>query len=228
MLPVVLLPGLLTDARLWAHQRAALSRLTAVIVPDLTKAVSIEALARQVLEISPPRFALAGLSLGGYVAMEMVRQAPERVDRLALLNTTAHPDLPEQTQLRKEFIALAREGGLSQVVPALMPGLVCPEHLTEIAKLAWEMANAVGLEGFIHQQTAAMNRPDARAGLSRITCPTLILCGRDDAMIPLEWSEEMASLIKPSRLVIIDQCGHLASLEQPQAVTAMLTYWLIL
>ncbi|MEW5726648.1 MAG: alpha/beta fold hydrolase [Pseudomonadota bacterium] len=225
---LVLLPGLLNDARLWSHQKASLSALVDVMVADLTQDDTIAAMARRVLDTAPARFALAGLSMGGYVAMEILRQAPERVTRLALLDTTARPDTAEQTQRRKDAIALATSGGFDKIMPGMLPLLVQPDHmaLERVGGLAKDMARAVGAEAFVRQQTAIMHRPDSRPGLNRVSCPTLVLCGRDDGLTPPDRHEEMADLIPDSRLVMVEQCGHLSAIEQPQAVSAVLSYWL--
>lgn len=228
MTHVVLLPGLLNDARLWAHQKAALAELADVTVGDLTRDEGLAAMAERVLAAAPARFALAGLSMGGYVALEIMRRAPERVERLALLDTTARPDTPEQTQRRKDAIAVARAGSFDKIMPTMLPNLVHPDHmaLDRVGGLAKDMAKAVGPDAFIRQQTTIMNRPDSRPGLNRIACPTAVVVGRDDALTPLDRAEEMAQLIPAARLVVIEDCGHLSAIEQPQAVSAVLRYWL--
>lgn len=225
---LVLLPGLLNDHRLWAHQRVALADLAAITVPDLTRDDSIAALADRVLSEAPPRFALAGLSMGGYVAMEIMRRAPERVERLALVDTTARPDTPEQTQRRRDALAVAQAGGFDKIMPTMLPVLVHPDNLgrDEVAGVAKDMARAVGREAFARQQNAIMNRPDSRPGLPAIACPTLVLVGREDGATPVDRAEEMAGLIPGARLVVIEQCGHLSALEQPEAVSAALRAWL--
>jgi pimeloyl-ACP methyl ester carboxylesterase len=225
---LILLPGLLNDARLWSHQKAALSGLAEVRISDLTQDDSMAGLAKRVLADAPQRFALAGLSMGGYVAMEILRQAPERVERLALFDTTARPDTPEQTQRRLDAIALAKAGGFERIMPGMLPLLVHPDHLAleRVGGLAKDMALAVGAEAFVRQQTAIMHRPDSRPALNRINCPTLVACGRDDGLTSLDRHEEMAELIPGGTLVVIEQCGHLSAIEQPQAVSALLSYWL--
>lgn len=225
---LILLPGLLNDERLWAHQRAALAALATVTIGDLTQDDTLAAMAQRVLAAAPPRFALAGLSMGGYVAQEIMRRAPLRVERLALLDTSARPDTAEQTQRRIDAIEIARAGGFDKIMPTMLPNLVHPDHmaLERVGGLAKDMAKAVGPEAFIRQQTAIMHRPDSRPGLNRIGCPTLVMVGRDDALTPLDRAEEMAGLIPSAGLVVIEQCGHLSAIEQPQAVSAVLRYWL--
>lgn len=228
MIDLVLLPGLLNDARLWAHQAAALADVAGVAVADLTRDNSLAAMAERVLASAPRHFALAGLSMGGYVAMEIVRRAPGRVERLALLDTTARPDSPEQTQRRLDAIRLAEGGGFDKVMPTMLPNLLHPAHLSveSIAGLAKAMAKSVGADAFIRQQTAIMGRPDSRRDLPDISCPAMVLCGRQDTLTPLDRHQEMADLIPGATLAVIEDCGHLSAIEQPEAVSAALRAWL--
>jgi len=170
--PLVLLPGLLNTPALWAAQVDALSDIADPQVADLTRDESIDALADRVLAEAPPRFALAGLSMGGYVALAVALRAPDRVERLALLDTNARADRPEQSERRRELIGWARDGRFAEVAPALLPMLVTPEHAKDeaIAQTVFGMADGVGPEGFIRQQTAIMGRPDRRESLAAITC----------------------------------------------------------
>ncbi|WP_041041003.1 alpha/beta fold hydrolase [Paramagnetospirillum magnetotacticum] len=225
---LVLLPGLLNDHRLWSGQVGALAGRAEVMVGDLTQDDSLGAMAQRVLAAAPARFALAGLSMGGYVAMEIMRQAPERVERLALLDTTAWPDLPEQTQRRKDAVELARSGGFDKIMPTMLPLLFHPDHLAEaaITGLAKDMARMVGAEAFARQQAAIMARPDSRGSLSAIACPTLVLCGAEDGLTPPDRHDEMAALIAGAKRVTIPLCGHLSPLEQPDAVSDALRAWL--
>jgi pimeloyl-ACP methyl ester carboxylesterase len=226
--PLVLLPGLLNDAALWAAQVRDLADIADPVVADLTRDDSIAALAARVLAEAPPRFALAGLSMGGYVALAVALAAPERVERLALLDTNARADRPEQSERRRELIGWARDGRFGEVMPALLPMLVTPAHAEDaaIAGAVRDMAARVGPEGFIRQQTAIMGRPDRRAALAGIACPTLVLCGRDDALTPPEMHEEMRDGLPGARMEVIPDCGHLSPLEQPAAVSAALRTWL--
>lgn len=225
---LVLLPGLLNDHRLWAAQVEALAPLTQCQVADLTQDDSLAAMAERVLAAAPPRFALAGLSMGGYVALEILRRAPERVERLALVDTTARPDTPEQSQRRKDAVALARAGGFDKIMPTMLPLLVHPDHLAleRVGGVAKDMARAVGAEAFARQQNAIMHRPDARPGLPRVACPALVVVGADDTVTPLERAEEMADLIPNARLEVVEKSGHLSPLEQPDAVSALMAAWL--
>jgi pimeloyl-ACP methyl ester carboxylesterase len=226
--PLVLLPGLLCDRALWEDQILHLGRLGPVIVPDLTGQDSVAGLAASVLAMAPPRFALAGLSMGGYVSFEILRQAPERVARLALVDTFARPDSPEQHERRLALMELAKKGKFKGVTPRLLPLLVHPDHLNDpkISATIQEMAERVGREAFLRQQRAILDRPDSRPDLARIAVPTIIIIGREDALAPLDRSEEMAALIPDAKLAIIEHCGHLATLEQPAATTALMRLWL--
>ena len=225
---LVLLPGLLCDARLWAAQSEGLSDVADVVVADMTRDDSMAGMAQRTLDAAPARFALAGLSMGGYVALEIMRRAPERVTRLALLDTGPRADTPEQTTRRKDLIALAERGEFKAISPRLLPLFVHPDRLEDAALVAdiGAMADAVGKDAFLRQQKAIMGRPDSRPGLPEIGCDTLIVCGREDVLTPLELSEEMAALIPGAALVVIDDCGHLSTMERPRAVNAAMRAWL--
>jgi len=226
--PLLLLPGLLCDRALWQSQIHDLNDVADCRVPDLGGHDSMAALAAAVLAQAPPRFAVAGLSMGGYVALEILRQAPERVMRLALLDTSARADTPEQRQRREDLMALARQGRFKGVTPRLLPLLLHPERLADQALVdtVMGMAERVGAEAFLRQQTAIMGRSDSRELLPGIRCPSLVLCGRQDALTPLERSLEMADAIPGARLSVLEQCGHLSSLEHPTRVSAALRAWL--
>jgi pimeloyl-ACP methyl ester carboxylesterase len=227
-MPLLLLPGLLCDRRLWEAQVAALGDIAECHVPDLTRDDSIAAMADRTLASAPERFALAGLSMGGYVAQEIVRQAPERVTRLALLDTSARADTPEQTNRRRDLIALSERGRFHGVTAQLLPLLVHPDRVQESAlvDIVIAMAAAIDADGFRRQETAILNRRDGRADLGRIRVPTLVLCGRDDALTPPPMSREMAALIPRAQLRLIDRCGHLTTLERPAEVNAAMREWL--
>lgn len=226
--PLVLLPGLLNDGRLFEHQTEALADIAEPSVSDLTGADSIVDLARQVLANAPAeRFALAGLSMGGYVAFEIVRRAPGRVLGLALLDTTARPDTPESTENRHRLIKLSA-ADFRAVIKGLVPRLLHPLHQNDSAMTdtIYTMADSVGRPAFVRQQTAIMHRTDSRPHLAQIRCPTLVLCGREDAITPVDIHTEMAHAIPVAKLVVIETCGHLSALEQPAQVTAALRGWL--
>ena len=225
---IILLPGLLCDHRLWAGQLPALEARGDVLVPDLGRADTIGGLAEQVLARASDRFALAGLSMGGYVAFEILRRAPGRVARLALLDTQARADTEEGKTRRRGLMALAEKGEFKGVTPRLLPLFLGREALKDpgITGTVQAMAESTGKDAFLRQQTAIMGRADSRADLPRITCPTLILAGRDDQITPPELQLEMTVAIPDARLVLLPRCGHLAPLERPTAVTRELLGWL--
>jgi len=225
---LVFLPGLLCDAALWRHQTDALADVGDCRVIDMTRDDDMAAMAARVLSEAPDRFSLCGLSMGGYCALEVMRQAPDRIDRLALLDTSARLDAPEQTARRHAFIDMVEKGDFEAMTEELVPNFVHPDHWADehIAALIRGSARAVGKEAFLRQQRAIMSRPDSRPGLGTIDCPTLVLCGRQDALTPLECHEEMAAAIPGSELVVIEDCGHLAPMEKPEETTAALRRWL--
>ena len=224
-LPIVLVPGLNCSARLYAEQIPALWRFGPVTVADHTRDDSIAAIARRILAAAPPRFALAGLSMGGYIALEIMRQAPQRVARLALLDTGPRPETPEQTQGRRHRIELAKAGRFAEVADAQFPLLVHRARHGDAAlkNLVRTMAEETGADAFLRQQQAIMGRPDSRPTLAAIKCPTLILVGDGDELTPPSLSQEMAAGISGARLVVVPDCGHLSTLERPEAVNA--TRW---
>jgi pimeloyl-ACP methyl ester carboxylesterase len=227
-LPVLLVPGLGCTARLYTEQMPALWTFGPVTVADHRHAESVDMIARQILADAPPRFALAGLSMGGYIAFAIMRTAPERVAKLALLDTGARSDTPEAAEKRKASIALARAGKLAEINEALWPVLVHKDRQGDVAlkKIAGDMTLMAGAAAFARQQTAILTRPDSRPGLPAIACPTLVLVGDGDQLTPPHLSEEMAGLIPGSTLVVVPQCGHLSTLERPEAVTQALAAWM--
>lgn len=226
--PVILLPGLLCDAALWQFQLTALQEFAIPSVADLSGADSIAALAEGVLATAPPRFALAGLSMGGYVAFEIWRQAPGRVTRLALLDTSARPDTDEMRVRRHDLIQLAQLGRFKGVTPRLLPLLLHPDQLHgPLAAIVTGMAERVGQAAFIRQETAILDRIDSRPTLATITVPSLVLCGDGDQLTPPARAEEIAAGIAGSELVIVPGSGHLSTLERPEAVNRALIDWLI-
>jgi pimeloyl-ACP methyl ester carboxylesterase len=227
-LPTVLIPGLGTDSRLYENQIAALWQFGPVMVANQTRRESMAAIAQDILSHAPPRFALAGLSMGGYVALEIIRQAPERVLKLALLDTTARADTAEQTDRRKMQIEMVKAGRFTEIPGLLFPLLVHP-HRREDASLRAivdEMFFAIGPEAHIRQQTAIMGRADMRGALSSIRCPALIVVGDGDQLTPPALAKEISDGIGGATLVTVPECGHLSTLEQPDIVTRALVEWL--
>jgi pimeloyl-ACP methyl ester carboxylesterase len=227
-LPIVLVPGLLATARLYAEQIPELWRFGPVTVAMHTRDDSISAIARRILSAAPPKFALAGLSMGGYIAFEVMRQAPARVARLALLDTSARPDAPEQTEQRRAQIELARRGRLAEVSEVLFPRLVHAARRDDeiLRRTVRLMTEEVGPDAFVRQQTAIMGRGDSRPGLAAIRCPTLVIVGDGDQLTPPERAAEISDGIPGAQLVTVPGSGHLSTLEQPRAVTQALTTFL--
>jgi pimeloyl-ACP methyl ester carboxylesterase len=227
-LPTVLVPGLNCSARLYADQIPALWRFGPVVAADHTRDDSIAAIAGRILAAAPPRFALAGLSMGGYIAFEIVRQARERVVKLALLDTAAGPETPQQTQARLPRIELAKAGRFAEVEAAMFPLLVHRDRHGDAAlkNLVRTMADETGAEVFLRQTQAIMARADSRPTLATITCPTLVLVGDGDVLTPPERAQEMAAGIRGARLVVVPECGHVSTLERPQAVNKALVEWM--
>jgi pimeloyl-ACP methyl ester carboxylesterase len=228
MLPIVLVPGLASSVRIFSEQLPELWRRGPVTVAQPTRGETIAAMAEQILSAAPPSFALAGHSMGGYVALEVVRQAPERVARLALLSTSARPEASEVTERRERLIALAESGRFGEVPDVLFPLLVHESRRDDrkLLELTRAMADDVGAEAFVRQQRAIIARADSRPLLETIACPTLVVHGADDAVIPVENGEELASAIPGARLVRFEACGHVVTAERAREMTESLVEWL--
>ena len=227
-LPIVLVAGLNCSARLYAPQLTPLWQFGPVTVADHRRDDSMAAIARRILAASPPRFALAGLSMGGYIAFEIMRQAPGRVARLALLDTGARAEVPERTAVRKPLMDLARSGRFAEITDSQYPTLVHKSRHGDAALKAEvrAMNEETGPEAYLRQQQAIITRPDSRPGLGAIACPTLVLVGDADEATPPELAREMAAGIPGAKLVVVPECGHLSTLERPEAVNAALVAWL--
>ncbi|RZN32163.1 alpha/beta hydrolase [Bradyrhizobium sp. Leo121] len=227
-MPILLVPGLVSSPRIFVPVVPALWRLGPVTVANHIRDDHMGAIARRILAEAPPRFALAGHSMGGYIAFEIMRQAPARVAKLALINTQARPDTPEASERRRGMMARAKSGDFRSVLDELFPGFVHPSRREDasLRQLVHDMGNDVGVEGFIRQQTAVISRPDSRPTLAWIRCPTLVLTGDEDHTIPNSLSVEMANRIPGAKLVILPNCGHLPQPEQPEATANALVEWL--
>jgi pimeloyl-ACP methyl ester carboxylesterase len=225
---LVLLPGLLCDERLWRDQAAALSDVADVSIPDLSQDASMGAMAARVLASAPRRFALAGLSMGGYVALEIMRRAPERVTRLALIDTSARQDDAKRAAQRRMGLAMAERGRFVGVSAAVLRELVHESRLdTEVGREVMAMAERVGRDAFMRQVRAILDRPDSRPDLSGILVPTLVAVGDADVRTPPAYAEEMHAGIHGSTYHVFDTCGHLPPLEVPEETTAVLRRWLL-
>lgn len=227
--PLVLVPGLSCNAALYASQWPALADGRPILVADHARDETLSAIVQRLLAAAPPRFALCGLSMGGYVAFEVLRQAPERVTRLALLDTSARPATSETNLPREQMIALAEKGAFDNVTTLLWQKLVAPARLADepLRLLVRRMADEVGVDGFVRQQKAIMQRPDSRPVLAGLSIPVLVLVGAEDEITPVAEARDMAGLAGArARLAIVPGCGHLSTLEAPEAVTAELLRWL--
>ena len=227
--PLVLIPGLSCDASLYGPQWPALAPGRPILVAQHDRDESLKAMAERLLEAAPERFALCGLSMGGYAAFEVMRQAPQRVTRLALLDTSAKPATPETNAPREQMIALAQKGAFDNVTTLLWQKLVAPDRLADepLRLMVRAMAEKIGADGFVRQQRAIMGRPDSRPGLGAISVPTLVLVGEQDLITPPSEAQEIAEGVgSHARLVTIAGCGHLSTIEQPEAVTRELLAWL--
>lgn len=226
--PLLLLPGLLCDRPFWKKQLDGLYDVFACAVPQLDTQNTVAAMARDALALMEGVFSLAGHSMGGYVALEVMRQAPERVRRLALLSTQPRADTKEQAERRHAFIRQAERGGFLDVIADYPPLLFHEKRLSDEALVEdfHTMARRVGKEAFLCQQRAIMARPDSLATLKTISCPTLVLCGRQDLITPATNSELMADSIPGAQLAILEDCGHMTPVEEPAAVNDALRAWL--
>ncbi len=229
--PLVLLPGLACTEVLWRHQTKALADVADIVVGDLTLDDHVTDMARRILDLAPQRFALAGLSMGGYVAQEIMRQAGDRVERLALIDTSARSDDDKQRRRREGLLAQVKRSPADKfrgVTRRLLPLLIHADRLEDQAFVEpiQEMAKSIGRDAYIRQQTAILGRPDSRDDLGRIACPTLVMCGDSDELTPPEHSREIAEGIANARLVVIEDCGHLAAIERPDVVNAEMRAWL--
>ena len=227
-MPILLVPGLVSSPRIFAPVMPALWRFGPVTVANHIRDDNMGAIARRILAEAPPRFALAGHSMGGYIAFEIIRQAPERVAKLALINTQARPDTPEATSRRRGQMARAQAGEFHALLDELFPGFVHPSRRdsADLRQLIHDMGDDLGPEAFVRQQTAVIGRADSRPNLAWIKCPTLVLSGDEDNTIPNSLSVEMAEGIHGAKLTIIPHCGHMPQPEQPQATADALTGWL--
>ncbi|UWQ18961.1 alpha/beta fold hydrolase [Jannaschia sp. M317] len=227
MTPLLLLPGMMCDARLFAPQILTLSD-RAVMVAPITDFDTTEALAAEVLRVAPPRFALAGLSMGGIVAMEMLAQAPDRIAGLCLMDTNPKAEHPAVAAGRQPQIDKVLGGGLRGVMRDEMK----PNYLADgpnrgaILDTCMAMAETLGAEVFVRQSRALAGRTDRQDTLRGAVVPTLVLCGAEDSLCPLHRHELMRDLVPGSDLVVVDGAGHLPTLEQPDAVTDALRAWL--
>lgn len=226
--PLVFLPGMMCDARLFGPQIAALSPEYSIMVSPVTRGERIEEIASGLLDELPARFALAGLSMGGIVAMEVLRRAPDRVTRLALMDTNPLPETPQVAAAREPQIVKARAGRLQDVMrDEMKPHYLAPgPYRNEVLSLVMDMADALGPDVFVRQSRALQRRRDQQSTLRKCKVPALVLCGAHDARCPVKRHTFMAELIHGAELHVLDQAGHLPTLEAPDETTAALRAWM--
>ncbi|MDA7948622.1 MAG: alpha/beta hydrolase [Hyphomicrobiaceae bacterium] len=220
MVDAVFIPGLLCTEALFAPQTDALRDVLNIAIGEHGQDEALSDIAKRILDHAPDRFVCAGLSMGGYVGFEIMRQAPERVRALILMNTSARHDTPEKTEGRQAMIALAGTEGIDAVADAHLPAFMSERHLEreDLTSTVREMARATGVETYLRQQTAIMSRRDSRELLSEIGVPTLVIVGSEDTLTPPELAQEIAERIPAAELDVIEGCGHLSTIERPQAV----------
>lgn len=227
-LPLILLPGTLCDATLFKHQKAALSDLADCIDADHSSSDDLGEVAADILNSVEGNLAIMGLSYGGIIAFEIWRQAPERVKKLILLNTNYKKPSEKTRAIQQRFLGMSQLGAFRKITTDfLKDAMLHPKHATqpEMRELVLQMALNTGREKFFKQIKAQLNRPDSTPDLPKIQCPTLIMTGREDSVCTPELHREMADLIPNSTLEIIEECGHLSTLEQPQKVNEVIRQW---
>ena len=227
-LPIVFVPGLLCTGRIYEHQVQHLGQKHPVLLANHWSHASMAQIAKSILDVAPEKFALSGTSMGGYVAFEMVRQAPDRVAKLILLSTSAKPDTPERSEGRRKLVATVRQEGARTAVKALWPNLVHPARHEDHALLAVfnEMADELGVGAFARQIDAIIGREDSRPALQKIKVPTLVIAGAVDKLITPDNSQEIAHGIPGARLEMVEHCGHMGMIERPETYTRLLTDFL--
>jgi pimeloyl-ACP methyl ester carboxylesterase len=228
MTPTVLVPGMLCTPEIFASQITALWPYGSVTVASTLEGDTIAKMAAAILAAAPPRFALAGISMGGYIELEIMRQAPERVIKLALLDTEARPDTPAQTAQRRTLLAQVDTGNFETLLALAVPAIVHPVHQDDpvLRETNVRMGLAVGIERWARQVEAVISRIDYRPCLPAISVPTLVLVGDCDTFTPPDRAEEMVAGIPGARLVVVPECGHASTIEQPDAVNRALVEWI--
>ena len=226
MTQLILVPGLAGNESMWRAQLPALARWRPRVTDAHNRADTIAAMAQLLLREHAGPLVLCGTSMGGMVAMEAARQAPERVAGLALLGTDARPDSPQMSALREAAIVLFAQDRVREVIEPNVAMAFHPEHAAALAGSYLEFVLAAGGAQLVRQNRAVIARPDARPHLSQLRCPVLVMCGEDDLLTPPECSREIASLIPQARLVLVPRCGHMLTMERPDVVNATLAGWL--
>jgi pimeloyl-ACP methyl ester carboxylesterase len=224
-LPIVFVPGLLCTGRIYEHQVQHLGRKHPVLLANHWSHTSMADIAKSILDIAPEKFALAGTSMGGYVAFEIMRQAPDRVTKLMLLSTSAKPDTPERSEGRRKLVATVRQEGVRTAIKTMWPNLVHPARHEDLPLLTVfnDMADQLGADAFARQIDAIIGREDSRPTLPKINVPTLVFAGADDKLITPDNSKEIADGIPGARLEMVEHCGHMGMIERPETYTRLLT-----
>lgn len=227
-LPIVFIPGLMCTGRIYQHQAETLGQSRPVVLANHWSHDTMAGIAKNILDVAPERFALAGTSMGGYAALEILRQAPQRVAKLILMSTSAKPDAPERSADRRKQVDGARKYGLRAGTKALYPKLVHPARHEDAPLLSTfiEMAEQLGVDAFARQIEAIIGRADSRPTLDTIAVPTLVIAGKDDALITPDNSEEIAAGIKGARLELVEHCGHMGMIEKPETYTKLISDFL--
>jgi pimeloyl-ACP methyl ester carboxylesterase len=226
---LILLPGLASDATMWRDQLTALPPALRPHVTDVhARHDTIEAMAAALLAEHPGELLLCGASMGGIVAMEVLRQAPGRIRGAALLGTNARPETDDMRQLRENAIQLFEQGRAAEVIRANVTFAFHASRVRDasLTETYLDFVLAAGAGQLVRQNRAIMSRPDARQHLPQARCPVLVMCGDSDQLTPLECSREIAALIPGAELVVVPECGHMLTMEQPQVVNARLKQWL--
>jgi pimeloyl-ACP methyl ester carboxylesterase len=223
---LLLLPGLAADAAMWTAQLEGLAPWQPRVADAHMRADTIEAMASLLLADHPGELVLCGASMGGMVAMEATRQAPHRVRGLALLGTNARPEDDAMRKVREDAIVLFAAGRLREVIEPNIGFAFHPANAPALSTAYLDLVLRAGASQLIRQNRAVIARPDARVHLPALRCPLLVLCGEDDQLTPPDCSREIASLVPHAQLQLLPRCGHMLTMEQPEAVNAALVGWL--
>ena len=226
---LLVLPGHLCNSRLFAHTADALSDMARIQFADLYRASNVVEMARHALAPAPERFVLMANSMGGAVAFEVMRQAGQRVEALVLIGTTARPDTPLQNARRQQARELLERGEVAAVAQLYESAFFHPASTARdpaLISTLETMIREAGYDGIVAQQHAFSSRPDSRETLASIACPTLVVCGREDSITPLDLSEEIAAGITGAELEIVEQCGHVPPMEWPEQTSNLVRHWL--
>lgn len=226
--PLVLIPPMLCDARVFAPQINELSLEFPVMFAPTTGGERMEEIASQILGWAPPKFALAGMSMGGAVALEMLRRAPERITRIALISSSAQGETPQAASAREPLIVAARSGRFADVIHQEMDPawLAEGQDRVSITNLISAMGQAIGAEGYVRQARAMQRRKDQQGTLRSVKQPTLVMCGAEDSLLPPRRHEFLAELVPYTKLEVVPGAGHLLTLEQPEIANFILRNWM--